>query len=201
MSDTTSVAGVTRDDVEQYINDLPWVDATDEQKTLVAGNIRAFYAWLDEKQSEKPVEPSAELPDTMPPDLVVAMTLWGEARGECSAGKAAVASVIYNRANRVATHHGIPFIVAASKACLQPSQFSCWNDGKFSQAEPDYQSQAWVDCAELAKSVFGSDYSPTTSATHYFAISMRTTPWWASSMEFLGAIGSQNFYRDQNWRG
>lgn len=36
-----------RDAVEAYIRDLKWSDAaTDMEKTLVAGNIRGFYAWL-----------------------------------------------------------------------------------------------------------------------------------------------------------
>ena len=33
--------------VEQYIQSIHWSEsATDDQKTLVSGNIRAFYAWL-----------------------------------------------------------------------------------------------------------------------------------------------------------
>ena len=201
MSDDTIVAGVSREDVEKYISNLPWIDATDEQVTLVAGNIRTFYAWLAGNGSFLGKSPVAELPDSMPPELVVAMTLWGECRGECSAGKSAVLSVIYNRARIVSARHDIPFMVAASKVCLQKSQFSCWNDGKFVQQEPDYGSEAWVACGELAKTMFGSDYRPTIPSTHYFAISMNNPPSWASKMEFLGEIGSQKFYKDQNWRG
>lgn len=38
--------------VEEYIRTLPWSDDTpDLHKTLIAGNIRAFYAWLGRDQS------------------------------------------------------------------------------------------------------------------------------------------------------
>lgn len=50
---------------------------------------------------------------------IIAKTLYGEARGETTMGKIAVATVIYNRANGDNTKY--------VKVCLKPKQFSCWN--------------------------------------------------------------------------
>lgn len=37
----------TDDNIEDYIRSLPWSEyATDDEKTLVAGNIRRFHEWL-----------------------------------------------------------------------------------------------------------------------------------------------------------
>ena len=51
----------------------------------------------------------------------LALTLWGEARGEDIEGKIAVASVIRNRAK-----DGSRWPDDLKGVCLQPSQFSCW---------------------------------------------------------------------------
>ncbi len=52
---------------------------------------------------------------------VAAYTIWGEARGESSEGRAAVAWVIRNRLEDKRWPNN------AVDVCLQPRQFSCWN--------------------------------------------------------------------------
>jgi spore germination cell wall hydrolase CwlJ-like protein len=52
-------------------------------------------------------------------DLIVAATLWGEARGEKEIGMQAVANVIRNRAESSG--------ITPKEVVLQPSQFSVWN--------------------------------------------------------------------------
>ena len=190
------------DEVEAYIAGLDWTpDAKDYEKTLVAGNIRHFYAWLAQQQfGTEPTPAPVEEQDAMPPDLVVAMTIWGEARGESLEGKKAVASVIYNRAMRKSSHGCMPFTVVVSDVCLAPHQFSCWNDGKFGQQEPDYDSAAWLDCSEAAKSIFESTFVPSVVATHYFSDSINP-PSWASKMKFVTKIGHHSFYLEDAWRG
>ena len=49
------------EDVQEYINSLQWKDnATNYEKTLVAGNISAFASWITERTDlkiiDKPIE-------------------------------------------------------------------------------------------------------------------------------------------------
>lgn len=63
--------------------------------------------------------------------VIMALTLYGEARGLDTEGQTKVAWVIRNRAERfgfVGTSH-VGAEGAVAKACLMPWQFSCWNDG------------------------------------------------------------------------
>jgi spore germination cell wall hydrolase CwlJ-like protein len=53
-------------------------------------------------------------------DLIVAATIWGEARGEGTEGMKAVANVIRNRANSLNK--------SPKDVVLQKKQFSIWND-------------------------------------------------------------------------
>lgn len=55
-------------------------------------------------------------------------TLWGEARGEGTAGMEAVASVVLNRVKIAAENNGRWWWGAnIIQVCQKPYQFSCWN--------------------------------------------------------------------------
>jgi len=57
------------------------------------------------------------------PDEVLALTIWGEARGESVEGQIAVANVIMNRwKNNLGKYKTV------TDVCLEPRQFSCWNE-------------------------------------------------------------------------
>lgn len=133
---------------------------------------------------------------------VVAMTLWGEARGEPVEGKMAVASVIFNRAAIMARQSDKAFgesvIEEMQRVCLAPAQFSCWSAGVFVQEQPDGGFQ-WKVCEEIAKDVCGEHFGPLITATHYFAVTI-AKPVWADGMDFVGRFGNQLFYADGNWR-
>ena len=131
---------------------------------------------------------------------ILALTLWGEARGEDIEGQVAVGSVIRNRIDKN-TYHEI---------CLKPNQFSCWNANDPNVAQlnemaemllmgqiitnPDYQQVLWVatgiinnvikDNTQGAKNyltntLFNSDNRP------HWAKFLRTTP---------KIIGNQTFF-------
>ena len=42
--------------VEQYISNLRWVTATENEKTIVICNIRGFYGWLKEQLGLKVID-------------------------------------------------------------------------------------------------------------------------------------------------
>jgi len=128
---------------------------------------------------------------------VLARTLWGEARGEGSAGMQAVACVILNRA-RIAQAKGHYWwgnnII---QVCQKPYQFSCWN-----RSDPNFRKLQSVDEGDLYFATAGriarralhcglADI--THGATHYHAASI--TPYWAKGERPSAVIGSHVFYK------
>ena len=134
----------------------------------------------------------------MTPVAVAAYTLWGEARGEPISGILAVAGVIYTRVMYDAFKSDDPNIdldTRIPKICLAPKQFSCWQDGAFTQELPDISSFKWQVCQAIATE-FYHGFNPLTNATHYYALSMKVAPEWAKGMDYIGVFGHQIFLRD-----
>lgn len=131
----------------------------------------------------------------MVPELVVAMTLWGECRGEPFAGKAGVASVmLYQATDAMGRREASSVGEALKKVCLAKAQFSCWNaDGRFTQPAP-YPSIAWTECWQLATQLVAGNFKPTLKANHYHAL--YADPAWATSMTKVAEIGRHVFYKD-----
>lgn len=103
-----------------------------------------------------------------PIEDVVARTLYAEAQGESLAGKRAVASSIWNRAN------GNP--QALVSVIKKPKQYSCWNAGR----PPVGKGQAWEDCVAIAKEMAGGTFVPTVKYKYYFN-PKKCRPSWAYS--------------------
>lgn len=163
----------------------------------------------DIKQEENPQDINDQIErdlidneKAIPPDLLVAMTIWGEARGESIEGKRAVAAVIYNRAAARSNRTNLPISVTVDQVCMAPFQFSCWDgcDGHFLQEKPDLDSSVWNDCVLFAREIFADSYCPFIIATHYYADWISNQPEWAKDMEYICRIGKHLFYFDKNWR-
>ena len=121
--------------------------------------------------------------------MIVALTIWGEARGEDFDSKWAVATVIYNRGV------GIPRLMA--QECQKPKQFSCWNSGEV--VAPDLnnpvEAAAWNECSVLATALVHDWFRPLPEvkhATHYHADYV--SPGWASRLAVVGRVGRHLFY-------
>lgn len=128
---------------------------------------------------------------------VLARTLWGEARGEGSAGMQAVANVILNRV-KVAQGHGGQFWWGSNiiQVCQKPYQFSCWN-----RSDPNFQKLQAVDKNDLyfatalriaARAVEGVLDDMTYGATHYHAAGIE--PYWTRGEKPVAVIGRHIFY-------
>lgn len=117
--------------------------------------------------------------------LILALTLFGEASGESIAGKRAVASVIWRRAD------GNPNAMAA--VCTAPKQFSCWNGGAPIVPLDAPSRRAYVECVRIASAMATGSFTPTVEATHYHA---GKAPKWAASMRLVAVIGGHRFYRE-----
>jgi N-acetylmuramoyl-L-alanine amidase len=98
--------------------------------------------------------------------VLLALTLWGETRGEDFKGKLAVAWVIVNRMNRLKTR--------VSQIVLSPWQFSFWNTEDPSRPKVssiDQNSQLWLDCIQAARCALeNTQPDPTNGAEFYMNI-------------------------------
>jgi spore germination cell wall hydrolase CwlJ-like protein len=129
---------------------------------------------------------------------VLARTLWGEARGEGTAGLEAVAAVVLNRV-KVAQNHGGKYWWGANiiQVCQKPYQFSCWN-----RSDPSFQKLQAVDETNLyfasalrvaRRAVIGALKDQTGGATHYHADYV--DPYWARGETPTTTIGRHIFYQ------
>ena len=129
---------------------------------------------------------------------ILALTLYGEARGEPIEGQIAVACVIRNRVTDTRwpdDYRGV---------CLQPKQFSCWNDGDPTQAAVIRAAQqamtsqfdpGMLQCVWIAQGIMdGFAGDVTRGSTNYHADSI-PTPSWAAPMILTVKKGHHVFYR------
>lgn len=115
---------------------------------------------------------------------LLALCLWGEARGEGVTGQLAVAHVVMNRSRRQSWYGA-----SVRGVILKPYQFSFFNQvpAPLPQPGPDQ-----IAIAELVMG--GHTVDPTKGATHYHAAGM--TPGWAPYLRFLLRIGNHLFYQE-----
>lgn len=133
-------------------------------------------------------------PQSLDAKTIVALTIWGEARGEPAEGILGVAWVIKNRQD-----HPRWWGADWKSVCLKPWQFSCWNLDDPNRAEmltTAEQSQSYPSCLAVANEVMGAEppADPTGGADSYFAVSI-PTPVWAEASAFTRRIGTQRFYK------
>ena len=130
---------------------------------------------------------------------VLAATIWGEARGEPTAGRLAVASVIRNRL--LAQRWGTTY----RAVCLAPKQFSCWNVGDPNAPllrrifDSENRVEALRDpivreCYWIADGVLGDCLLPQVrDAQHYYATWLAHPPTWAKTGRVVATIGQHVF--------
>jgi len=128
---------------------------------------------------------------------LLAVCLYGEARGESRNGKIAVASVIKERVEKGGWYgdgyHGV---------ILHPKQFSCLNTGdpnfpKLFDIAGDFngyirKDRVLYECFEIARGIIHSEIMPTVAATHYKTISCKAS--WADKMNKVAVCGNHEFY-------
>lgn len=132
----------------------------------------------------------------------VALTIFGEARGEPIEGIVGVASVIRNRMQL--QFHGVKNY---TDTCIASKQFSCWNP-----KDPNYPilkdmqkklesgipipDIGFRQCLLVAKGIIDWDLRDNTrGATHYLTSNLYHTnpPAWASSGKVTLALGAHTF--------
>lgn len=127
---------------------------------------------------------------------LLAMLLWGEARGESYEGKIAVAWVVRNR---VAVSSTRRFGSGWRGVMLRPRQFSC-----FLESDPNahklrmplrYESAlVWDECYRAAAAVFFDLVpDPVAGADHYHTTGVQ--PAWSRGVQPVATVGNHRFFR------
>lgn len=129
----------------------------------------------------------------------LALAIYGEARGENTEGKIAVAWVIVNRAK-----HGGWYGDNIKGVAYKKNQFSCFNSN-----DPNYeklkkialnfnkalQDKVLASCYTIAKGVLsGTIESNVKDATHYHTTAIK--PSWLKGVEFITKIQNHKFYKE-----
>jgi hypothetical protein len=124
----------------------------------------------------------------LPDDRVAVETILLEAAGDGFESMVAVGEAIRNRTQL--------FNKTAREVCLQPKQFSGWNDRERAQAflkeHSSYYKRAWLAWQLSAQS------SLTSGATDYHTQDI--LPYWASAYTKSAQVGSHIFYIRQERR-
>jgi len=132
---------------------------------------------------KKPIEAQREL-------TLLALCVWGEARGEPNTGKSAVAHVVLNR------FYAGTFGQTVRDVLLAPNQFSCFlpNDPNRKKMLSIKAGETWNECFNAALGAYGGiDPDPTRGATHYCGIN--SNPGWRKLMIETARIGGHVFMR------
>lgn len=131
---------------------------------------------------------------------ILALTIWGEARGEEVEGQIAVGNVIANRSFK----QNKPI----KDICLAPKQFSCWNDSDPNKAyllnmADDFNEYVRKDktlkqCYWIAQGIVSSTFIDNTRDAHnYMTVSLFNSPKrpsWASAPKNTHIIGQHIFF-------
>lgn len=131
---------------------------------------------------------------------LLALCIYGEARGEKQEGKIAVASVIMNRVTRAGW-----FGTGIKGVILKPKQFSCFNgnDPNYlklmviaTQWETYFQKDKHLrECCFVAEGVISGTIKGTVgNACFYHALNCR--PSWSGKMIIVATIGNHVFYTE-----
>lgn len=133
---------------------------------------------------------------------VLTLTLIGEARGEPIEGVVAVANVVRNRANT--------WKKSISEICLQPKQFSCWNENDPNRdllnglarhfiMGGKLEVPSYIQCQCVARGIIrGEILDNTHGSLNYLTTELFKSdkkPDWAKNVSIAITKGNQTFFR------
>lgn len=136
--------------------------------------------------------------ETHPDEYCMALNIYHESRGENLAGKYAVADTVLNRVEDNRWPNTVCDVVKQAKyqdgiLIKNKCSFSWYCDGK--SDTPAISADAWREAQIISYQIMHNDRfrGITEGANHYHAISV--SPYWKSSMDYIGQIGDHIFYR------
>lgn len=139
-----------------------------------------------------------------PDEVILAVTLLGEARGEDRQGREMVASVMMTRvaiaaAHRAQFHSGYWWGETPKEVCLAHAQFDCWLPGDPNRAHlPELlQHPLWPEALEIAQAaIAGTLGDQANGATHYLnPHAVPRLPGWATPSSQVAQHLHHTFFR------
>jgi len=146
---------------------------------------------------------TAQVTNFIPPEdlTYLALTIWGEARGEGRTGMRAVAHVIKNRRD---SPNDRRYGSSIRQVCTKPWQFSCWNSNDpnskkldparlnaLNPSTPDGRS--WAAAKELAFGVLSGTLLDITNGALFYH-TRAVDPSWDDDMTLVAKVGNHLFY-------
>lgn len=125
-------------------------------------------------------------------DLMAALTIYGEARGESFLGKMLVAAVIFNRSLIGEIYRGDESLQVA-RAVLRAKQFSCWNTGdvnRMEMADATLENSLYRECLDAWR--VHKYLAIPLNVKHYHA--KKDIPYWADPKKIFAREGNHIFY-------
>jgi murein DD-endopeptidase MepM/ murein hydrolase activator NlpD len=128
--------------------------------------------------------------------LTLARTIYGEARGEIPAGRAAVAHVVMNRLR--IRFRGDDTV---TKVCRSRLQFSCWNlndpNRRIIEGIRPGANKVFDQCCETADQVMKGQLADNTdTATHYYSVEIPRPNWARPPAIQTTRIGTHAFFKN-----
>jgi len=128
--------------------------------------------------------------------MIVARTLYGEARGQSKEGKIAVANVMANRVKSGTAWWGYDL----TSVCLWPLQFSCWNHDDRNRSVILKASRSndpeFLECLEIAAETVGGSIRDNTSGSLHYVNPTVANPNWLRGKTPVITIGDHVFFND-----
>lgn len=124
--------------------------------------------------------------------LILARTIYGEARGEGQEGRVAVGHVILNR---VTAHHRKESTIVG--VCTEPMQFSAWNENDPNREKLQSMTvndPIYRECLIAACQAVNDRHDPTHGSQFYHTNNI--LPGWAEGHEPVVVIENHSFYND-----
>jgi hypothetical protein len=159
---------------------------------IVTGDIAAYVNAAADESRAMYLTPTRDRAAAV---VVLARTIFGEARNQPYKGMEAVAMVVVNR-----TKYGNAYGEdgAVENVCLKPSQFSCWNEGDPNRDKilaVGKNNATFSKCVSIAqRAVSGELIDETNGATHYHTRSV--SPNWSSGKIPCFEVGDHIFFND-----
>lgn len=126
---------------------------------------------------------------------LLARTIYGEARGEYKKyGRKALEAVGLVIRNRT-----IQRKQTITKVCLQPYQFSCWNENDPNRkkiVEVSTNDSVFLVCLDVADKILtGITKDFIGGANHYYSDTMKEPPYWATGQKPVAKVGHHIFFK------
>ena len=123
----------------------------------------------------------------------LALTLWGEGRGEHVLGRAAIACVILNRVSARSWYGN-----TIKEVCLKGWQFSAWNandPNRDKMLGVSERNEKYIECKAIAAlAIAGALNDVARGSTHYHVAGL--TPDWSRGKRPVFMLGNHSFFNN-----